>query len=48
LLLVVAAALALALGAPVESASVDQRTEMNFSDPVMVPGATLPAGTYGT
>jgi hypothetical protein len=31
---------------PLGAANVDQRTEFNFSDPVMVPGATLPAGTY--
>ena len=44
---VAAAAMAAAfLAGPVAAANVDQRTEFNFSNPVMVPGATLPAGTY--
>jgi hypothetical protein len=40
------AALAGLLSLPAGAANLDQRTEFNFSDPVMVPGATLPAGTY--
>jgi hypothetical protein len=35
-----------AAGGEVAADNADQRTEMHFSAPVMVPGATLSAGTY--